>query len=408
MRAANLCGVRSDANPPYGHWRAAQLGSQDASHHRARKESTRLGSLSLVAFCSCAHAPRVADELTFCGPMKIFITSVAEKATLAHYDFPNAYLPRGGEAKYPITLVESPEEADIIIFWMFYEDSQTELVPRLRSSRLVDLHAEKCFVVSTEDNPVPFFPGVYTSLSRSNHSCFRHRAGCYGISMNRFVAQYASKPQASPSFLASFAGSLSHPVRASILADSKLKASCLLRSVPLFSFTTDTGAPEKAAGQELYAKQMADGKFSLCPRGVGPGTHRVFESMEMSRCPVVLGDQWVPPDGPAWQDCSIRVAERHVKHLHSILSEHESRWEILGRNARLEWEKWFGPEVFAQRTIQSVVDIYYMRTQDERTFRKNWKWLLLRHRAGSSKLNRGLQRGRRLASRLHAKIARSK
>jgi len=333
--------------------------------------------------------------------MKIFLTSSADPKVLSEKQFPE--LPRArylAGANKPYTLVDSAAEADLIVYWEFYEESELFLCPKLRSEENIRKYPEKCFVVNTEDNPIPFFPGVYASLTRKNYDPFRHRTGCYGIVMNRFVTQYAAENVLDPEHLASFTGSASHPVRAALLEEPSIKSSCLLHTVPLFSFTVDVDAPAKAKGQELYARQMANSKLSLCPRGSGPGTHRVFESMEMGRCPVIVNDDWVPPEGPAWQDCSIRVAERKLKNLHDIMREHEPRWRELGRAARLEWERWFAPETFVYRTFQSIETISNIRKFEERKFRKKWGLLEARHRYEKSKVNRGIKKCRRLMANI--------
>ena len=45
-----------------------------------------------------------------------------------------------------------------------------------------------------------------------------------------------------------------------------------------------------------YNQILSDSVFSLCPEGAGPNTLRVWESMAVGAIPVILSDDWIPPD----------------------------------------------------------------------------------------------------------------
>ena len=343
--------------------------------------------------------------------MKIFITTLCgpEALKIANLpNFPEPYLTPYLTAKHrPYELVDSAEAADIIVFWAYFEESQLYLIPKLRADKIIQRYPEKCFVVNIEDRPIPFLPGVYPSIARKDFDYSRHRSGAYGIEMNPFIAEYALKNTGEPAYLAAFTGGVEGlACRQALITEPTLQTSCFFYATPINAFGHYNNATEKIKGQELYAQRMVNAKFSLCPRGYGPGTHRLFESMQMGRCPVILNDAWVPPEGPAWPDCSIRVAEKNIKNLHLILRENEPRWRELGQAARQEWEKWYGPDVLLYRTLQAIVNIYNLRTKDERHFRKNWKWLIWKHYCATNyeksrrKFKRGVGKLRRYAGRI--------
>ncbi|HSH95300.1 MAG TPA: exostosin family protein, partial [Roseimicrobium sp.] len=83
--------------------------------------------------------------------------------------------------------------------------------------------------------------------------------------------------------------------------------------------------------------------FVLCPRGVGSGSVRLFEVMQMARAPVIVSDLWVPPTGPKWDSFSIRVAEKDVGKIPSILRSRCHEAESMGRAARAAYDEWFSP-----------------------------------------------------------------
>ncbi|WCJ59684.1 exostosin family protein [Fontisphaera persica] len=57
---------------------------------------------------------------------------------------------------------------------------------------------------------------------------------------------------------------------------------------------------EKNKMREDYLEIMGKSLFSLCPRGVGLSSIRLFESMEMGVAPVIIADDWLPCYGPKW------------------------------------------------------------------------------------------------------------
>jgi hypothetical protein len=118
---------------------------------------------------------------------------------------------------------------------------------------------------------------------------------------------------------------------------------------------------EPGSARDLFTAQHAeailDSQFVLCPAGCGPSSYRLFESMEMGRVPVILSDDWVPPPGPRWDEFSVRVPERFVGEISSILSMFSDRHEVMGRQARLAWEQWFAKPVCFHRLIELCADI---------------------------------------------------
>jgi hypothetical protein len=331
--------------------------------------------------------------------MKIFMTSVTDAKTQREYQFPERY-----RASYlacgttPYTLVESAEAADLIVYWKFWEESQVPFAQNVRAQENFRLYPEKCYVVTYEDEPIPFFPGVYTCLVREKYDPFRHRTGCYGITMNPFIPEYAAQEHPEPTLLASFTGALSHPLRQRLVDEPSLRESCQLGLVPLF-FYYNSQDPAKIDGQRAYARQMAESKFALCPRGSGASSHRLFEAMQMGRCPVIIADDWVPPEGPAWSDCALRVADRNIPQLHAILRDHEPRWAEMGRAARRAWEQWFSPEMFVFRTLQAIVDLHLLKRADEREFQRGWDSLANEHRVQTNEPVPRFRKLRRLAAK---------
>lgn len=73
---------------------------------------------------------------------------------------------------------------------------------------------------------------------------------------------------------------------------------------------------------QRYNEILSDSVFSLCPEGAGPNTLRVWESMAVGSIPVIVSDDWIPPDIPGditMKDCCLFVSSHEIEGLFSRL-----------------------------------------------------------------------------------------
>lgn len=68
-----------------------------------------------------------------------------------------------------------------------------------------------------------------------------------------------------------------------------------------------------------YVDILARSRFSLCPRGTGPSTIRFWESLQAGAIPVVLADAMLLPDGFDWNSCVIRIPEKKLLEVDTII-----------------------------------------------------------------------------------------
>jgi hypothetical protein len=242
-----------------------------------------------------------------------------------------------GHARH--VLVDDPADADLILF----AEMHLTFAFRVRRHPYYKAFRNKCFAFAIDDWVIPFLPGVYASIEKSWYSPRRVRSGFYLSILENPYAQF--DPAATErDLLYSFVGSNTSAVRATL---ARLKDP---RSV--FIDTSSESLPIQIGGtpeqRAVYWKRYADiarrSKFVLCPRGRGTSSVRLFEMMQMGRAPVILADDWVPPEGPQWEQFSIRIPEREALRVPQILKQREAEALALGLRARQEWERWFSPE----------------------------------------------------------------
>src|ERR1043166_9666007 len=280
-------------------------------------------------------------------------------------------------ANSPYEMTDDPEEADIIVFWEPHQRSQVVWIPRLRAHPLVRQFPNRVFVVSIEDAPLGVLSGLYTSLPVSHYHPHRHRTTLYYRTQNAYLRSPRATRQVSPTHLAAFVGGISHDLRRWLfeMAREFAEHDIILTRTPYnhFEIPQDLGLK---AFQLAFIETILDAKFSLCPRGNGPASYRVQESMALGRAPVIISDEWVPVADLDWERFAIFVAEESIPYLPAILREYEPRWKEMGDIARQTYESHFCEEVFPLRAVEQIVAIYKMRTHDERDFFSQWEEVL--------------------------------
>lgn len=236
------------------------------------------------------------------------------------------------------SVTRNPDKADAIIF---VENTQFQDMgfKTLMEHPLIRNYPEKIFMYNEMDRAWPLLHGLYCSLGRELTSHKEQIAFPYLTASNSGVQDiYDSKVERQ--WLYSFVGSASHPCRKPVLKLQDAKA----RIIDTSDFCTwDPMQTSKYAFQKLYTQTMAGSKFILCPRGIGPASLRLYETMEAGRVPVIISDSWVAPPQVDWS-FAVRVPESRTNQIPEILLELEPQWQERGEAARRAWEETFAPD----------------------------------------------------------------
>lgn len=267
--------------------------------------------------------------------------------------------------------MNDPRSADIILFTESHESDDPYMLTVARHP-IWRRYEDKCFIYHDADWAVPVVRGVYPSIGQSDFQPERCRSGGYiaRIESNEFIAY---DPAPGPrEFLYSFAGAANSAVRVAILSQDHPRG-CISETTgrTLWDLKGDALLEYKRG----YVETIQHSQFVLCPRGYGPASYRLFETMEMGRVPVVLSDDWVPPDGPPWHECILRLPENSVPQIDHILASYSDRAEEMGRRAREVWQEWFSKRVSFHRLVQWCADL--LRVQpDLLSSLRAWRVLL--------------------------------
>lgn len=261
------------------------------------------------------------------------------------------------------TLVDDPAEADLILLGNARQD---DFGSALLSNPLLRRWPDKCFVLSDEDHPPILVRGIFASARRSLLLSRRVRSGSYSAYPEAFRNPFleagptGSGAEATKGHLFSFIGRNSHPVRGRLLRMRFRDPGILIEDSSSFDLWSGHGT---AVGerQRRYAEVLRASYFSLCPRGAGTGSLRLFESMRLGVAPVILADDWVPPRGPDWGSCAIFVRERDLDQLEETIARRKDEAASLGANARRAFERHFAANAYFDFVVRNCLGI--RRTQ---------------------------------------------
>ena len=290
---------------------------------------------------------------------KVLILSLAPEDERSNSYYRGAFKRLRESAEHDIfqlhSLTDDPASADLILFVEmggvspYYEE--------VRRHAYVKKFREKCFMFCQTDKPIAFFPGIYPSIEKSWYSKTRLRAGFYlSIEENEFIT---FAPEISdPLYLYSFIGAVN-------TSHIRQQLNNIQHPRGFFHDTSKEGMPIRynRNREEIlkFWKEFADicqqSKFILCPRGTGASSIRLFESMKMGRVPVIISDEWVPPDGPDWHKFSLRIPEKDISKIPQILEKQEIHAIEMGLLARKQWEQWFSEEVCFHNVVEWCLDI---------------------------------------------------
>ena len=258
--------------------------------------------------------------------------------------------------------VEEPGDADLILF-VEREHATGAGLDQVREHPLVHESHSNCYVVNPRYKGIPHLPGVYASVPKKWYDQSRVRSSHYPeVRENEAFRDQGPVPE--EGHLYSFRGKIgTAPVRSRIAE--------LSHSRGVIRDTTDEDVtpmmkmrgvdPEIREYMQRYAHLIGESKFVLCPRGLGPSSLRIFEAMLMGRAPVIISDQWVPPEGPDWEAFSVRIPESEIDRIPPVLKNCEDRAAPMGRKARTAWEEWFSPEVTFHRVVEWCLDVHRTR-----------------------------------------------
>lgn len=264
-----------------------------------------------------------------------FVVDHAKIEGLAHWH--GIYLKELENQQSPeISIVTNPEKATHILFVesgrmpaRFWEKNF------LLNHPLVRRFPEKCRLWCSSDNPIGYLPGLYVSMPKRFFDLRLHRAF-------RYIKLHGERipvvPVRNRDLLYNFVGAPTSAVRERLFA-LPVPQDALVRETP--NYNHSRWANDEVASD--YTNILVRSRFTLCPRGVGTSSYRLFETMRAGSVPVIFSDELVLPEGPDWASCSVRIAEADADRTEGILRGIKNP-EAMGTAAAKAFEQFFSEQ----------------------------------------------------------------
>jgi hypothetical protein len=120
--------------------------------------------------------------------------------------------------------------------------------------------------------------------------------------------------------------------------------------------------------------------------------------MSLGRVPVIISDDWVEIPSVDWNAISIRISEKDIGSIETILLDHEKDWEEMGRLAQKQWKKHFTDTSKHQYLFDQLLSLHrihkekpytltrYKQLWRSRTFLHNNEWTIYQRLASKLRL----------------------
>ena len=135
------------------------------------------------------------------------------------------------------------------------------------------------------------------------------------------------KNKIQPKYLASFVGSITHPIRQKIY-------DTLIEYQDIYIKTQNWNSKVSQESSELFVDVILQSKFCLAPRGYGRSSFRFFEAILLNVIPVYFWDdvKWLPYDID-YSEFSVSIQEKDISRTYEILTSiSNEKYESMVKN----------------------------------------------------------------------------
>jgi hypothetical protein len=163
-----------------------------------------------------------------------------------------------------------------------------------------------------------------------------------------------TKPFGDRELIMSFLGSYStHPIRKVIGDYLNSKEGCLSQNTGDWHFYKKGEELQNCA--KTYIETIGNSKISLCPKGTGPSTIRLWESMAMGAVPMIISDSLQLPleKSIEWDKHIITVPEKESDNLDKYIPSND-RLKSMSKNCIETYKEYFSEDVMHKIIIGEI------------------------------------------------------
>lgn len=266
------------------------------------------------------------------------------------YVYPKPIFPTIKSTK-PVAAMEgiesnsSPENADYLIypFWLYSRAMKQwrQYVPKLREGcRLLPYYRgneRKHIFFDMNDNSNSY--GLKSHFFRTSIVIHNVDRRAHSVPYTQRPISYRLfRPAEEPKYHLSFCGNINAHKRKKWCRSIQARLDGLFLLKGHDKYYGHVPPHAKSELEDKYIKMIQRSRFVLCPRGGGPSSRRVYETMAAGRVPVVISSHWIPPFNHVidWSDLIVhgKNAERTMDNLETVSDEQAAE---MGQRCQLVW-----------------------------------------------------------------------
>ena len=245
---------------------------------------------------------------------------------------------------------ETPEAADALLIQEKVSYKDFRYTKRVLSDPFLSNYLPKLFSLNFDDCATGLLRGLYSNIPTGRLVNQLHLAVPYANFFNEkaITGEYENSQ---PAYLAAWRGnSKSNRIRPILIS--------LLQPInEILIEVTDSWLNHSLQEKDEYVKLILNSKFSLCPAGFAASSFRIYESMALGRCPVIIADDFARPTGPNWDEFALFYPTNKLSNLHDFLLKHESQAMEMGKNAKKAWVNYFRPDMLPDYYAEALVTL---------------------------------------------------
>jgi len=197
------------------------------------------------------------------------------------------------------------------------------------------------FCVSQQDDAV-------AEILPQNTISFEAGGNGKGIPLPLICSSLEERPLLQKEYFCSFVGTLTHKIRRNIYdffkndSDFKLDVSEWSRVISKEQFNN-------------FITTTAKSEFTLCPRGYGPSSFRLYETFQLNSIPVYVYDrEWLPfKQYVNWSEFCVLIERKDIKNIKTILKSISSdKKESMLKTGKEVYKNYFTLEKMSEQVLK--------------------------------------------------------
>lgn len=275
-----------------------------------------------------------------------------------------------------IQITENDATADYILVYNKHLTQQSRFELKLLVSEYFRRNANRIIIYDETDEPTFIISGLY--VSTDTRTTGHHILPVPYLQSKLMLINppdYRIKDT-----LCSFWGRDSHEVRRQLFTLNKDHFS--IENTSHFDFFDMSPANQQNIlnQRSKYLKSLSTSKYSLCPRGLGTCSIRLFESIRSHAVPIIISDHYEAPRMFDWELASIRIRQSQVQQISEILANDESTYEKRVHYIKRIASVMLTPNGISEYIATSMPRCSYTETFKRLTFHLTKKSLKRLHR----------------------------